>query len=253
MRIKTHELLVDPPGNLTIWRYQDLAKFLDLVVNQRLFFTNMKRLSDQYEAALPESTIDEERERLAATGLKGRDFEEEVARYVYNSGHLLRDLNLVNCWSAGDDESYALWKIYVGSGSAGATIRSTASKLRSALEIGGDPYPEDVYVCRVQYRDSIPTSDVSRFSLMTTKKTYYRFENEVRACILHYPRSEGGNVPPYDLSIGRYVGVGLSELIDAIYISPFTGRWLRETIESVLSRFRPELVPLLVQSQVRDS
>ncbi|MEE9441445.1 MAG: hypothetical protein V3V99_02105 [candidate division Zixibacteria bacterium] len=253
MIIKKSDLLEQPPGNLTIWRYLDITKFLDLIMNQRLFFINMKNLSDQYEASLPMSTIEEERRRLAKKGFKDRDLEEGIASYIYNSGHLLRDLNLVNSWSAGESESYALWKIYVGNRLAGAAIKSSVSRLTSAIEKGDDPYPEDLYVGRVQYQDSIPKCDVNRFSLMMTKKTYYRYENEIRACILHFPRSEGGVATPYDSSIGRYVRVDISELIDEIYLSPFMGKWVLEIIESILSICRPEIKALLVKSEMRDS
>lgn len=253
MIFKKHNLLLDPRDDLIIWRYMDLPKFFDLILNSHLFFTNMMNFTDQNEAMLPDATIDEARSQLVQKGFNNDELDIELFCYAKNSGGFMRDLNLVNCWSEGADESYALWKIYVGDKAAGAAIRSTVSRLRSAIQNGDDAYPEDVYLGKVQYRDSISQLEVNRFSLMMTKKTFYGYENEIRAFILHYPRSEGGTQPPYELSIGRYVRVNLSDLIDMIYISPFGGPLARKVTESVLKMINPGLAERITHSKIRDS
>lgn len=251
MRIRSHSDLDTPHGNTVVWRYMGLDKFLDLIANQRLFFTNAQNLTDRHEVSLPANVVRKKKKDLIELGLSGQDLEEELAVFELNI-RPMRDLTLVNCWSIGRNESYALWKIYLGGSKAGIAIRTNISRLKKALEGGRDPIPEDVYIGRVKYADFLPDSSISRFSLITTKREFYEYEKELRLFILHYPRSEGGEKPPYNLNTGRYVFVDISTMIDQIFLSPFVGSWFRESIESMLSKMAPGLERRLAISSILD-
>ncbi|MDZ7829862.1 MAG: hypothetical protein U5K33_10375 [Halofilum sp. (in: g-proteobacteria)] len=107
----------------------------------------------------------------------------------------------------------------------GVAIRTNFSKIRKSIIGADDSYPEDIYAGEVQYKDFLPEHELSRFKLVTTKREFYRYEQELRLFILHYPRSEDGEEPPYKISVGRHVKVDLETLIDGIYLSPFVGEW----------------------------
>ena len=252
MRVIKHPQLDPPRGNSVIWRYLSVTKFLDFLAHRRLFFTNATQLSDRYEATVPERTIVTKRKQLSSDGLTGRELDEELMYFRFHFDSL-RDLTLVNCWSLGRDESYALWKIYVGSGQPGAAIRTTVSKLKTAIQEGGDPYPEDLYFGRVQYTDFIPPNDLTRFRMVTTKNRFYEFESEVRLFIFHYPLSEGGTKPPYSITVGRHVSVNLSALVDQLYLSPFVGQWFQDTFAQIVKQLAPEISDRVVTSLVRDT
>ena len=55
-------------GNRKIWRYMNLNKFLDLIINKHLFFTNISNLTDQHEGLLPIKTIQSKRRSLVKEG-----------------------------------------------------------------------------------------------------------------------------------------------------------------------------------------
>lgn len=251
MRIINHPDLDIPHGNTVIWRYMGLDKFLDLITHNRLFFTNVQNLTDKYEVSLPANVVKKKKKELITQGLSGRDLEEEQALFEWDN-RSMRNLTLVNCWSMNTNESYALWKIYLGGSKAGIAIRTSISRLKKALVSGRDPIPEDVYIGEVKYTDFLPDSSISRFSLITTKRKFYEYENEVRLFILHYPRSEGGEKVSSNINAGRYVRVDLGIMIDQIYISPFVRFWFKESIETILNKTAPGLKHKLVTSSILD-
>ena len=251
MKFATPDSLKQPHGNTIIWRYMTLDKFLDLLTHSRLFFTNAMNLTDEYDVTLPENTIAKKRKELKSQGLKDRDLEEELAVFQYNH-HPMRELTLVNCWSMGRNESYALWKIYLDGSSAGVSVRSSFSKLKNSVVSGDDPYPEEIYSGVVQYKNFIPEKELSRYRLITTKRKFYKYEKEVRLFVINFPRSEGGTKTPYNMGIGRHVNVDLGLLIDKIYVSPFAGPWLYASLEKVIQKFQPTLSGKLKSSAIRD-
>ena len=225
-------------------------KFSQLLDNSSLFFPNANKLTDQYEVALPDSVEKQKREELQNQGWRGRDLEDEMASF-YWSTNPMKNLVLINCWSINPHESYALWKIYLGGEKNGVAIKSTISKLRRSVENGKDSYPEDFFIGRVKYKRHLNQGELSRLSIITTKKPFYDFERELRLFVLNYPLSEGGTVPPYDINTGRSVRVDIGELIHEVYISPFSTEDYREEVESL---FRKNKIFdfVLKESEIRD-
>lgn len=228
-----------------------LEKFLDLLTNQRLFFTNANNFTDGYEVSLPKNIVRARRKRLKEGGLTGRELDEEVARFEYLN-QPMRDLTLVNCWSLGRHESYALWKIYLGGSKAGVAIRTNFTRLKKAITVAEDNFPDDFYAGTVQYKDFLPENELNRFRLVTTKREFYSYEQELRLFILHYPRSEGGVKTPYDLRAGRQVPVDLDLLVDEIYLSPFVAPWFGEALDKIIRNVAPNLATRITVSSIRD-
>ena len=71
---------------------------LDLITQQRIFFTNAHNFTDGYEVSLPQNIVRKKRKELKQEGLSGRDLEEELAVFELNH-QPMRGLTLVNCWS----------------------------------------------------------------------------------------------------------------------------------------------------------
>jgi len=225
-------------------------KFSQLLEGSSLFFPSANKLTDQCEVAVPESVEKQKREELKEKGLSGRDLEEEMASF-YWSTNPMKDLVLINCWSITPHESYALWKIYLGGEKNGVAVRSTISKLRRSVENGKDSYPEEFFIGKVKYKKHLNQDELSRLSVITTKKPFYDFEKELRLFVLNYPRSEGGTVPPYDISIGRNVRVNVGELINEIYISPFSTKAYRNEIKDLLKKSSLSGI-VIKESEIRD-
>lgn len=244
MKIRKHEDLRVPHGRKIVWRYMGLDKFLDLAINQRLYFVNASDLSDQYEVTLPPYTLKERENALRKQGLDGTALADEMA--AFEQAHKpLRNRALVSCWSLGRYESYALWKIYLDGSRTGVAIRTSVTALRHALENGGDPQPEELYLAEVEYGDYLPDEEINPWTLVSRKRNFYAYENELRLFMLK-EENMAGRVQ------GRFVRVDLDALVDRIYLSPFAGAWFRKTFEHTLKRISPTLVDKLEMSLIRD-
>jgi hypothetical protein len=251
MRFATHEHLEVPPGNTIVWRYMGLDKFLDLITNSRLFFTSVNNLTDRYEMSLPTNIAKLEPGELERKGLSGSIFDENVG-ILDRKYQSLRKSTLVSCWSLGRDESYALWKIYLGGARAGLAIRTNISHLRDGLSSGGNIDSDEIYIGKVQYKDYLPLKDLSEFRLITTKREFYKYEEELRLFILHTHDSEGDNKLSHKTNVGKYYSVDVEKMIDQLYLSPFVGAWFGESIKQVLKKVEPRLIDRLVMSSIHD-
>jgi len=249
--IVKNQRVKSPHGNSTIWRYMPLDKFIDMIMSQTLYFTNASRMTDKYEGVVPRKTLKSKKKRLIATGNNLKDVETDVSFYDYSYSSL-RDLTLINCWSISPVESYALWKIYLSGSKSGVAIKSNVATLKKSIAIGSDKYDEDIYLGRVSYTDYIPEKNMTRFDVITTKNMFYEFEKEMRLFIFHYPRSEGGVKPPYDISSGRTLRVDIDALIESIYLSPFAGGWFERSFRQMIRKIKPSLESKIVLSEVQD-
>jgi len=183
-------------GNRKIWRYMNLDKFLDLLIGKHLYFTNMSNLTDKNEGVLPTKTIQAKKHLLKERGLVGIDLDEAIKSFEYEHNSF-RDLTLVNSWSFGKTESYALWKIYLQGSKTGVAIQSTIGSLIKSINEGGEPYEEDIYMGRVKYKDYLSEDElISHLNLATWKNNFYVYEKEMRLCIFHISQTEGDDEPP---------------------------------------------------------
>ncbi|MBU0558175.1 MAG: hypothetical protein KJ799_03640 [Bacteroidetes bacterium] len=251
MIVKDKRIDKVPHGNTVIWRYLSLDKFLDLIVSKELFFTNAAKMTDKYEGLIPKRNQEYLLKQIKKEGysLKYAEIESQIRLHQTNS---LRELTLLNCWTISQHESYALWKIYLGGAKSGVAIKTTVGKLTRAIKNGKDPFDEDIFIAKVDYADFIKDEPENRFNVITTKNKFYEYENELRLFIFHYPLSEGSLKPPYNLSIGRRLKVDIYELIDEIYLSPFTGRWFDNTMVELIKQINPDLRRKIKNSEILD-
>lgn len=246
---KSNELEV-PHGNSAVWRYMNTWKFEQFIEHSTLFFPNANKLTDEYEVTLPASVEKEKRAELERQGLYGQHLEEAMASYSLSTNPM-KELVLINCWSASPHESYALWKIYLGGEKDGIAIRSTVSKLRRSIEKGEDEYPEEFFIGKVKYKKNLNNDELSRLSVVTAKKPFYDFEKELRLFILNYPVLEGGTVPPYEIDVGRSVKIDSNELLHEVYISPFASEEYRRKINKLLNGDKLKGITIR-DSEIRD-
>lgn len=246
---KKSPFLKEPHGNNYVWRYMSASKFERFLTESALYFCNAEQLTDKYEVAIPKSTVLSWRSELLKQGYSSADVENEIqirlASWQYGG---LKSLTLINCWAMRTEESYALWKIYLGGSPDGVAIRTKYGNLTRAIKRGKDSFREDYYAGVVQYRNHLsPVEAENRFNIVTTKKTFYDFEHEARLFVINYPMSEGGYETPYDISKGRLVSVDLPTLLSDVFLSPFASSEFRRNLPQVLKRYN------LLSVQIHDS
>lgn len=244
MQFVNHPDIETPRGNTVIWRYMAIEKFLNLLVNKSLFFTNASKLTDEYEVLMPQDVVDRYRSNLIDSGVEGRDLVENVAMFEYNKDPK-KWLTFVNCWSIGRHESFALWKIYLGGSGIGVAIRTNVSNVKQSIMDNGLDKIDKIYLAKVSYENYIKEFSPSRQRLVSTKREFYSYENEARFFILE--DDDHDSFEP-----GKSIPVDLDVMIDKIYISPFMPEYLIDTMKKAIFMMAPKLAKRIIRSEIRD-
>lgn len=101
-----------PGDEQQIRRYMSLARFVGTMRERALWFSRIDKLGDPWEASVSAETFDQvialartkARYQNREAGDLANEAEEQIRRF--------RRRTFVNCWSANEHESHALWRIY---------------------------------------------------------------------------------------------------------------------------------------------
>ena len=159
-----------PDGRFIVWRYLSLKHFAYLMKNESLYFTVAKNFTDKYEFTIPKRTLD----KLSMVCDKN-ELEQKIEQFSE-----YRNSTFVNCWTRKRDESYLLWKIYLGGSHNGVAIKSTVSKLRDSLKSQNRNTNLEMYYADIKYADYIPPRELGLPTIAATKRRFYKGEDEVR-------------------------------------------------------------------------
>lgn len=210
-------------GNIPLWRYMDLWKFLKIINTSTLFFPSVGLLGDQEEGKIPNRIYELMKEHEKRNG-RNDNFVEVYKEFMEN--HSINS-TLVLSWNAAENESFALWKMYAKD-KLGIAIKTNFKKLKAAFK----NTPEKIYIGEVKYyNNEKPEYDVVSFSTLLTKHVYYSFEREVR-CLT--------NLEEHEKNISsKNIVVDLNELIEDVYLSPFAFEsGLHEIIEHLKDKHK---------------
>jgi hypothetical protein len=128
----------EPDPKSTIWRYMNFPKFINLLQQSELFFCRLDKLSDQLEGTLPSKfaggLYKEVQKNLSAHKpyISQREIDEKADKRV-KTPETFKKYTLVNCWSIDEEESFALWKLYLGCQPYGVAILTKYENLKKSF------------------------------------------------------------------------------------------------------------------------
>lgn len=192
---------------------------------KRLWLSRVDLLGDDWEMRLAGEQLKHLIARHPPTplGKVSEDPMERAARIIRN----WRLTFFVNCWSAQEHESHALWRVFCPS-VEGVTIRSTLQRLRTSV---GRP----IQVQRVIY--DIPGSHrrtPTREDLITQKRPVFEYEHEYRLILVE-------SATP-DESVR---GIGLEwdpeKWVESIRIHPEADEAFTEAVVRLVEQYAPAL------------
>lgn len=217
--------MTEPAADDHIWRYMDLARFLELLESQALFFGSAAGMRDPWEGAFgPGSTVDP-------------DYVEHLK--VMRT----REMTYLNCWSVGEVESAALWDLYQRDGK-GVAVRSTWGRLTQSLHtnryiVGG----------RVTYADhaQINIDPTNIFNSYVYKREQFEYEHETRLVYWAGGSREterrllaGEETTVNDGELirpGFHIRADLDRLIERVYVAPGADPWVAKLIRDVITKY----------------
>lgn len=203
-----------------IWRYVDLAKFLDLLSTSQLYFARADNLNDPFEGSWP----------LAGITRRKKHYTEDSEVTFQYAGREFIDGTYVNCWHLSPHESAAMWNLYAGA-SKGIAIRSTCRRLIEAFRTTD----EAIHLSEIRYIDyrTQDFEDHLHSNFLTPfvyKRLSFEHERELRAIVCKAFQTD---TPKY----GIKTNVDLEILIDAVFISPDAEPWFKAILEDIVPRF----------------
>jgi hypothetical protein len=196
-----------------LWRYQDLPRYLDLLIRKKLFFTRFDCFEDPFEGqynVVAENAVDYVR-RLQSNNI------------IFS----------VSTWHRNSAENYAMWNIYAKS--YGLAVQTNYKRLKDSFRVSDKP----VHIGKVIYYNEsshqIPTDDP--LAPFLHKRCMYEYENEVRCCYILDEKEKNIIWEEQDTYNGVFIPVDLDILIERIFISPYAPKWFRDLIERTNEMF----------------
>jgi hypothetical protein len=219
---------------VTLWRYVDLYRLLDMLQHRRLPFIRLDKMSDPYEAYGSQNTISSLKRRI--------EIGHEVA--ISQSSLALFETPqrfLVNSWHENVYESDAMWKLYA---SQGIAIKTTEARLLKSLSVTNTPREQHVpFQCttnqgiltkqlcfdKVRYDDEGATNIrvYGKYHCVPpyiTKRISFKHEQEYRVVIDWDTKGPERH----------YLPVDLDELVHEIIIHPLMQEWEVQVIKTAL-------------------
>ena len=214
--------IVEPEANAKIWRYMNIARLHDLLLNKRLSFSLPKRFEDYLEGAYTDSNIHE----ILAELDKGSATDAEILFHQLHT--IAEDLNpyadsvYITCWQLAEYECISMWKNYADY-REGIAIQTRYSRLKACLN-------HKFYIGQVSYceNQALPKDALQRYFC---KRKGYEDEREVRAIYFNkYRYTRIKRHQPVKSGDFYYHLIQPQKLIERIIVSPYASD---ETVQSV--------------------
>ena len=151
-------------------------------------------------------------------------------------------------------ESDAMWKLYGSNEQAkeGVAIRTTLKKLKDCFNSTEDR----IFIGQISYVDyentpwmsAIYNDDIGEklaapfygggFTAVLNKRSSFEHEREIR-CLFWQPHIRDGKIVLHcqDIPCGCNIQVDLNRLIDAVYVAPHAGNWLKELTINIIQKY----------------
>lgn len=210
--------------NIRVWRYMSFAKFVSILQRKRLWLSSAELLDDKWEVMLDSSQLNYIINKRPSS-LTAEAALEQIAKIV----KVHRKQTFINCWTASEHESHALWRLFCPS-PEGVAIQTTFDRLKKSVPV---PVLEVTYGT---HETDDMTPDVSK--LVTQKRPMFAYEQEVRI-VLEHDYSDLG--PPERKMIGTELDWDPELHIENIWMHPEAPFWFAETVTEIVRRLAPKL------------
>ncbi len=229
MTIENHRNMIFTDPKKVLWRYIDLEKFNDMLETRSLFFCRTDKFSDPFEGSIPKNEFEYRAEQ-------GQDY--GMAR-IHRK---LKKFTLINCWHINDNESDAMWRLYLKT-NEGVAIQTTVGKLCNALDkstfifrvskVRYINYDTDIWYHKMDY----PVSGYNFYVPLIHKRIEFSHENEFR--ILFDIENEDqyedywANQPD---PMGKKFEVDINKIIDKVILPSTADEKVEEKVKQIMNR-----------------
>ena len=227
--------------DVRVWRYMSFGKLVWMLQTKQLWLSRADFLEDKFEVMLHGPQLN-----TVMTKRPTQYTAEEVRQRAARIIDKLRTTTFVNCWTASEHESHALWRIYCPS-CEGAAIQTTLAKLKQSVR--------PLEVLQVSYgehgTDGV-TPDVTK--LVTQKRPMFAYEQEVRVVLI---KDLSDHKNPDRTTFGVGIDWDPELHLENIFVHPEAPFWFMETVTETVRQLAPGLshngTPLVPWSKMNSS
>jgi hypothetical protein len=255
MEEKNFELFEKPPLETKIWRYMDFSTFVSVLSNSALHFKRMDLLDDEFEGTLPKTRRKKTSNIKALCRDLNLDYKKELrelrsAQKTISVVHSKivkanRKMRFVNSWTMDETESVAMWRLYVKSPD-GVAFQSTFKRLSNSFVNKHDVNLGIVHYVDFNRQENDAFDEVASwhrgFPFMF-KRPCFAYEKELRVVILTEPVTEKAKKQYWwkngirGMPEVQYQQVNLAILVEKIHVSPTSGQWFYDLVNSVVKKY----------------
>ncbi|MDP3434115.1 MAG: DUF2971 domain-containing protein [Bacteroidota bacterium] len=214
-----------------IMRYIDLEKLNDMMETSSLFFCRADKFPDHFEGSLPQKEYESRIRRGFVSGFE---------RLHLN----MKKFTLINCWHINENESDAMWRLYLKS-NEGVAVQTTIEKICSVLKNSHSTFR----VSKVRYIDyekdiwyddeEYPVKSYNAIIPLVHKRNEYKHENEFR---ILFDIDHAYQSPDYwanaESSIGKKIEIrDIARIIDRLILPPSADEIVRDKVEKIMDKF----------------
>jgi hypothetical protein len=204
-----------------VWRYMSFAKLIAMLQKKQLWLSRADLLGDPWEVTPSGEQLNMLINRRPVSVTTETVIDQTAAQVKK-----LRRGTYVNCWTASEHESHALWRIYCPP-CEGVAVYTTLERLRRSV-----PFP----VVEVSYEQGDQAPDIRR--LVVQKRPMFAYEQEVRIILqadytdLNHPERE---------TIGVHIDWDPEQHLEGICVHPEGQYWFLETVTEAVRTLAPSL------------
>jgi hypothetical protein len=217
-----------------LWRYVDLARYLDLIRTAELHLARADSMLDTWEGSFGHKNVE------LRPSIYGENYP-MMAAAIPQMYEFARTHVFLSCWYAAPVESAAMWTIYDRE-QRGVALRTTHGRMREALR-----GTREVYGSTVEYADYSSTfiPEHNLFSPYRYKRASFEHEHEFRLIAPWFvktePKAPDSNeeipVEPDAPPLVLREPVALEKLVESVRVSPTAPDWALEAIDDVTAKY----------------
>jgi len=232
--------------SIKLWRYLDLTKFLDLILNQSIYLRRIDKFEDPYEGFISEAyekDLAKKYERIQEEFLIADSARDRLHASHLQALKLMPNYAYASCWYLGNIESAAMWKLYGGTNNCVA-ICTTIYDLQVVFDESDDDDLGIMHLRPIRYVDeSSPVDAQNYLTPMFEKRRSFSHENEFRALYLLRQGYTNLQLPsrsslPQAAEIknedGKKFEIDVHNLINQIVISPTADPHFHSIVEKII-------------------
>ena len=239
--------------DVVIWRYMDLSKLLDILVNRQLVFPRLDQFEDVYEGH-PTKFIEALNYAFSDPG--NENLQEGVHDSIQTFLKLTKVRGYISCWHINENESAGMWKLYCRTNES-LVIKTNVGKLKSSLITPNSNLVNKIEVGRVEYQNNLEelkndfyqistaknSIDVSYQEVIFSKRPSFEHEKELRVIAFNESKimaSEHADLSIHELKKTtppiQKIECNVEMLIEEIIIAPDAPQWFVELVRSLVSK-----------------